>query len=907
VKYVGHPHPASGSSPLRRAGREAWHLQVALAVVALAGWPLNAPGAEDLRFRREIEPLLKEFCWDCHADGAKKGGVSFDEFKSEEAMLGQHELWLKALKNLRAGIMPPPKKAQPSVEQKRQLEQWIKTAVFRADPQNPDPGRVTLRRLNRVEYRNTVRDLMGHDFKVEDELPPDDTGYGFDTIGDVLSMSPLLLEKYMQAAETIVAAAVPRVGRVVAEKTITGNAWREPGGERQRADRFSVYEEAKLNRRFQAEHPGTYRLVFEFEVLGQFDFDPGRCRVAFKVDDREVWQQEFGWAAGKKFRYEAEQNWEAGERRLALEMQPLTPESEKKNSLDLRLLAVRVQGPTEEKHWGRPKNFALFFTKDVPEGAAERRAYARDILKRFATRAFRRPVDERSLERLAAMAENFYREPGKRFEDGVAQAMIPVLASPRFLFRVEEVEGGVRPSSGAETASPPSTRPRPTTLDSAKLAAPGDGRTPSAPPLGLPIDEFSLASRLSYFLWSTMPDAELFRLAERRELRKNLSAQIKRMLADPRADALVENFVGQWLQVRDVEGIDINVRAVLSRDRGEERRFNRDRQRFQELREIPEEQLTPEQKKELEDMRAQFRRRFQNRQPIELDRDLRRALRQETEMAFGHVLREHRSVVELLDCDYTFLNERLAKHYGLTNLNVSGSDLRRVTLPPDSPRGGVLTHGAPLIVTSNPTRTSPVKRGLFILDNILGLPTPPPPPDIPNLEDSEKEVEGRQPTLREVLAIHREKPLCASCHNRMDPLGLALENFNALGMWRDKERGQPIDAAGQLITGETFADIREVKRVLATQHRPDFYRCLTEKLFTYALGRGPEYYDVESLDQIVERLDKDGGRLSTLVTAIIESAPFQKRRNPAVVAAGVSPAVEPGVPPGGPSATSSTR
>jgi hypothetical protein len=395
--------------------------------------------------------------------------------------------------------------------------------------------------------------------------------------------------------------------------------------------------------------------------------------------------------------------------------------------------------------------------------------------------------------------------------------------------------------------------------------------------LGLPIDEYSLASRLSYFLWSTLPDDELFRLAERHELRQNLAAQAKRMLADPRSEALVENFVGQWLQVRDVEGIDINVFAVLARDRGEERRFNRDRRRFQELREIPEEKLTPEQKKEVEEFRAQFRNR-QRRPQVEFDRDLRRALRQETEMTFAHVLRENRSALELLDCDYTFLNERLAKHYGLTNLNVTGTEMRRVTLPADSPRGGVLTDGAPLIVTSNPTRTSPVKRGLFILDNILGLPPPPPPPNIPNLEDSEKPVDGRQPTLRETLAIHREKPLCASCHNRMDPLGLALENFNALGMWRDKERGQSIDAAGKLITGETFGDIREVKRVLATKHRLTFFRCLSEKLFTYALGRGVEYYDTQTMDEIVERLDKDNGRLSTLVTSIIESAPFQKRR-----------------------------
>jgi hypothetical protein len=886
-----------------------------------------APAVASEYFRKTVQPLLVEYCYDCHGDGMNKGQVAFDGFKSHDELLAKRDLWLAVLKNTRAGVMPPEKKPRPTVEQQRLLEDWIKRDVFAIDPANPDPGRVTIRRLNRVEYRNTIRDLMGHDFKVEDELPPDDTGYGFDTIGDVLSMSPLLLEKYMAAAETIVAAAVPRVGRVVAEKSIAGNAWRN-ANEKKKGDRFSFYEETKLSRKFQAEHAGTYKLALEFEVLGEFNFDPGRCRVVLQVDGHDAWQQEFGWQAGKKFRYEAEQTWEVGERHLALEIQPLTPVAEKKNSLDLRLITVRVQGPTEEKYWGRPKNFDLFFTKDSPEQATARREYAREILARFATRAFRRPVDERSLDRLVSIAENFYREPGKRFEDGIAQAMIPVLASPRFLFRVEEAEGSTvsspspRPSPSGRGRNVSSASNNPKHSDSTNRAGTdslspreragvrgnnvSESQASTAQPLGLPLDEYSLATRLSYFLWSTTPDTELFRLAEQHALRKNLGAQVQRMLADPRSDALIENFVGQWLQVRDVEGIDINVFAVLARDRGEERTFNRNRRRFQELREIPEEKLTPEQRKEIEEFRAQFRNRQRNRPQVEFDRELRRALRQETEMAFAHILRENRSALELLDCDYTFLNERLARHYGLTNLNITGTDMRRVSLPPDSPRGGVLTHGAPLIVTSNPTRTSPVKRGLFILDNILGLPTPPPPPNIPNLEDSEKPVDGRQPTLRETLAIHRDKPLCASCHNRMDPLGLALENFNALGMWRDKERGQPIDAAGKLVTGETFSDIREVKRVLATRHRQSFYRCLTDKLFTYALGRGVEYYDTQTMDDIVERLERDNGRLSTLVTAIIESAPFQKRRNPDFVAAGVPPAVEPVVPPGGTSGSSSS-
>ena len=252
-------------------------------------------------------------------------------------------------------------------------------------------------------------------------------------------------------------------------------------------------------------------------------------------------------------------------------------------------------------------------------------------------------------------------------------------------------------------------------------------------------------------------------------------------------------------------------------------------------------------------------------------------------MAFSYVVRNDRSVLELIDSDYTFLNERLANHYGLADQPgmpaIRGQEMRRVLLPPESVRGGILTHGSVLIATSNPTRTSPVKRGLFVLDNIIGLPPPPPPPDIPNLEQAEGEFKDREPTLRESLDVHRRDALCSSCHNRMDPLGLSLENFNALGMWREKERGQPIDASGKLITGEPFSDIREIKRIIATKHHREFYQCLTEKLLTYALGRGLEYYDVHSVDEIVARLEQSGGNFSALLMGIVESAPFQKKRS----------------------------
>jgi hypothetical protein len=346
-----------------------------------------------------------------------------------------------------------------------------------------------------------------------------------------------------------------------------------------------------------------------------------------------------------------------------------------------------------------------------------------------------------------------------------------------------------------------------------------------------------------------MPDQELFELAGKGQLRSNLKSQVDRMVKDRRADEFVKNFTGQWLQARDVTGIAINERAVFFRDS-----------------DTPTPK-TPEER----------RRIFRRPPPFEFDGELRRAMQEETHAYFGFVMRENRSVLDLVDSQYTFVNERLASHYGLKN--VTGRQMRRVTLPEDSPRGGLLTQGTVLVVTSNPTRTSPVKRGMFLLDNFLGTPPPPPPPDVPDLEEAEKEFKDREPTLRESLELHRSNPMCSSCHNRMDPLGLALENFNALGMWREMERGQAIDAKGKLITGESFTNIVELKKIIATSRKEDFYRCLTEKMLTYALGRGVEYYDVAAVDKIVEGLKAGEGKFETLLMGVIESAPFQKRRN----------------------------
>jgi hypothetical protein len=837
-------------------------------------WPGWLASGEEVpavaHFRNTVRPVLEKYCSDCHADGMNKGGVAFDQFKSDQALLADHDLWLRVLKNVRAGLMPPANKPRPSYEEQQRLEQWIKYQAFGIDPLNPDPGRVTVRRLNRVEYRNTIRDLMGYDFNSEVEFPPDDTGYGFDNIGDVLTVSPMLLEKYIGAAENIVAHAVPTVEKVVAETAIPGNRFllinpangkakskANPSG---KETFFAVpyYNSATVSNSFRAEHAGAYRLAVELAVKGNFDFDPGKCRVAFKVDNQELLQKEFGWYDNKTFRFEFDQNWQAGVHRMLFDFQPLTPTEKKTNSLEMRVVSVTVRGPLAKEYWVRPKNYERFFTRDDPKRPAERRKYAAEVLRKFTTKAFRRPVENEMVDRLVLLAEQTYTQPGKTFESGIGQAMVAVLSSPRFLFRLEELE----PAAG---------------FGKSRMAA-------SSGTIALPVDEYSLASRLSYFLWSTMPDQELLRLAERGQLRQKLSAQVKRMEADRRSEALVQNFTGQWLMTRDVEGIDINARAVLARDNGEQRDFERRRRRFQELFGIPEEKRTAEEKAELKQMIEQRRLRFAKPQ-IELDRDLRRAMREETEKCFDWVMRQDRSVLELIDSGYTFLNEKLAKHYGLTNLNVIGPDMRRVILPSDSPRGGVLTDGSVLVVTSNPDRTSPVKRGLFILDNILGTPAPPPPANVPALEVSEKDFKGHEPTLRDSLTLHRDKPLCASCHARMDPLGLAFEHFNALGMWREKERKQPIDTAGKLITGESFSSLGELKKLLVTEHRLDYYRCLTEKFLTYALGRGMEYYDIETIDNIVQRLEKENGRFPALLMGVIESAPFQKQRRPATVVA----------------------
>jgi len=425
--------------------------------------------------------------------------------------------------------------------------------------------------------------------------------------------------------------------------------------------------------------------------------------------------------------------------------------------------------------------------------------------------------------------------------------MVAVLASPRFLFREE----GIEPT-----------------------AASGRGH-----PL---VDEHALASRLSYFFWSTMPDEELFRLARENGLRASLSGQITRLLTHPRSGEFVRNFTGQWLQARDITTVVLDDNAIYEREHPRPKESLEARATFTRLRDIPEAQRTPEQAAQFAEALKAFRERRARTVVPTLSRSLREAMQQETEMLFEHLLKEDRPLTELIDSPYTFLNEELAKHYGIEG--VTGRGMRKVTLPPDSPRGGVLTMGTVLATTSNPTRTSPVKRGKWILEQILGSPPPPAPPSVPTLEG--QQLKGN---LRQRMEQHRADPACASCHSRMDAIGFAFEKFDAVGQIRQKDEGQPIDPSGKLPDGRSFAGAGELKKLLLAD-KEKVVRNLSSKLLTFGLGRGLDYYDGPAVDKITEAALKADGRFSALVLGVVQSEPFRLRRGTSQVEGGSQPA-----------------
>lgn len=766
------------------------------ALICVLGIALvNGASAPD--FKKDIQPLLENYCSDCHMDGSKKGDLSLDEYESLEAHLQNDKLWSAVWENVRAELMPPFKKPQPTPEERQRIISWVEREVFKVDPANPDPGRVTIRRLNREEYRNTIRDLLGVEYDVTDAFPTDDTGYGFDTIGDVLSLSPLLMEKYMAAAQEIVAKAVDTSEGRAPVIQLSAEQFRSRSNPKRNARQLPFSEPALVEHTAEIQHAGPYQFKIELSVQGSEEATIHSAELVVRVNGKEIERRHLSWDNQKSITITEEVALKKGNNLLGFEVVPQTAPLEGEGHLHAAIQEITLKGPTDGSYREFPKNYYRVFLDGPPPAAAPaRREYATKILRHFLERGYRRPVDEPTLTRLVNLAIEVAQQPGMNFEQGIGHALTAMLASPRFIFRAE-----VQPE-------------------------------PDNPSRVVPLDDYALASRLSYFLWSSLPDDALFSLAREKKLRPNLRSEVERMLKDPKSARFVRNFVGQWLQTRDVETIQIDARRILAIRRPEDadRVFNR---------------------------------------------GVRAAMREETEMLFSHLLAEDRSADDLLTADYTFLNERLAKFYGVEE--VEGNQMRKVALPADSHRGGVLTHGSFLVVSSNPTRTSPVKRGLFVLENILGTPPPPPPPDVPELEDVKRE-RGGSLTMRQMMEIHREKPLCASCHARMDPIGLALENFNAIGKFRDQENGQPIDTAGQLITGEKFQTVEELSKILVTSRKKDFYRCLSEKLLTYALGRGIEYYDSPAIGRIVDQMEKDGGKLRSLIHGIVESTPFQHRR-----------------------------
>ena len=509
-------------------------LRSAIGVLLFCLPPLRADDDVTQHYRETIQPILASYCYECHADGSSEGDLSLEANASDEELIANREKWWAVLKNVRADIMPPSDAEQPTADEKTQLTHWIKTSVFGVDPANVDPGSVTVRRLNRAEYRNTIRDLMGIDFNAEVVFPPDDTGFGFDNVGDALSLSPLLLEKYLQAATTIVNEAVPTVCKVMPVQQFEGKDFKDATKDgNSDGSRLSYKEERTVANVVQVKDAGDYLIRVQVMLHGSFEFDPSQCRVQFFLNEEELYSAEYSWDERKKIDYKFERHLTPGDHQLTFQLKPLHSPDEEKEGLDndntfnhFHVEHVDIEGPLDTNQRVHPANYERFFPRDEPPAeAGPRREYAREVLSAFAMRAYRRPATARTLDKLVALAEFTYEQPDKTFEAGVAQAMTAILASPRFLFRLEA------PLESEDTF-----------------------------PF---VDEYSLASRLSYFLWSTMPDAELFELAGQGQLRQKLDTQIDRMMNDKRSDSFVRNFVGQWLRSRDVEHVSLDPLVAL--------------------------------------------------------------------------------------------------------------------------------------------------------------------------------------------------------------------------------------------------------------------------------------------------------------------------------------------------------
>ena len=744
-----------------------------------------APAKDDPAFKEKVLPFLNKYCNGCHNSDKAAGGLALDGFKTEAEARKNRKDWGAVQHALAAGDMPPKKKEQPTKEEREFVINWIETALTRVDcGLNRDPGRVTLRRLNRAEYNNTVRDLCGVSIRPGDEFPSDDVGYGFDNIGDVLSFQPILLEKYMTAAEKVLAAALTgpapvqqdkQTNRPQAIQVIPREAKKKDGPNGQPKILFTTEGSAFLER-FNFPATGDYAIRLKAtgtKVAGEAP------KVVLRVDGKDVKTLTVDAPPGKAQVYEVKARFEAGEKRVAFAFINPKDDKETKTARELGVEFLEIEGPIGYVDKNIPEGQKLILVAR-PTGPADARKAAEAVLTNFARRAYRRPVQPDEVQRLLRLYDSAVTR-GDAWDQAIRLPLKAVLCSPHFLYRIED-----------DPENPEGVRT---------------------------LNDWEFATRLGYFLWSSMPDEELFRLAGANELRKPdvLETQVQRMLRDPKAKALTENFAGQWLQLRTLK--------TLTPDKG----------------------FFPG-----------------------WDEALRTGMVGEAEAFFEYVVQNDRSALEFLDADYTFVNQRMAEHYGIRD--VFGKAFRKVTLP-DNRRGGVITMASTLTVTSNPTRTSPVKRGVWILENILGTPPPPPAPDVPDLPPT-PQLKG---TLRQQMEQHRVNPSCAGCHARFDPLGFGLENFDGIGGWRTQDNKQPIDSSGELVGGVKFSGPAELRKVLVGKS-DQFRRCLAEKLLTFALGRGLEYYDKCALDDVVGRARGSQDRFSAYVLAVVTSDPFQKRK-----------------------------
>jgi Protein of unknown function (DUF1592)/Protein of unknown function (DUF1588)/Protein of unknown function (DUF1587)/Protein of unknown function (DUF1585)/Protein of unknown function (DUF1595)/Ca-dependent carbohydrate-binding module xylan-binding/Planctomycete cytochrome C len=736
-------------------------------------------------FRSEIAPFLKKHCLDCHGADAQEGEVRFDHYKEAAAVVADEKTWQRTIQMLRSGAMPPEDSEQPSELERRSVVNWIERTIYNFDCENiTDPGHVTIRRLNRAEYNNTIRDLLGIGLRPADDFPSDDVGGGFDNIGDVLSLPPLLMEKYLAAAE-----------RIAEEVIVTDPSqfvkshfkFREQLG----GDGTAQYDSNQSSRRWTIYSTGSVFADFDFRRNGRYALRvvaAGQAagneppQMELRLDGKKVKVFDIN-AIGMRGRYEIKWNVPEGRHRLSAhflnDFEDPTAEDPKRRDRNLIVDSFEIDGPLDPQQEDYPEAHRRMVAVRPENGRSVSEAASAD-LKPLLARAFRRPVTDAEVANFAALIEREVKQ-GDSFEQGMQVALTAVLVSPHFLFRVE--------GSGA-----------------------------NADVVVRPVGDYELASRLSYFLWSSMPDEELFDLAGKGILHADavLEQQVRRLLKDPRSESLVQNFVTQWLNLRLLDGV------------------------------APDPQVFPQ-----------------------FDAELKGAMRRETELFAGAIIREDRSVLDFLRGRFTFVNERLAQHYGIPG--VEGSEFQRVNFS-DNRRTGVITQASVLTLTSNPGRTSPVKRGKWMLENILGSPPPDPPPDAPDLDAVQKAKPNA--TLRQQLEIHRENPVCASCHRTMDQLGFGLENFDAIGGWRDKDGAFAIDASGELPGGAKFNGPLALARVL-DKRRTEFVRCLTEKMLTFGLGRELAVQDRCAVDKIVEQVESGDFRFSALVTAIVKSEPFR--------------------------------